>query len=285
MVPPFWGLGCPTGETVGNQERGRLTSLAADAEAAAHGGAPQTTRKDVQIGAGERRVVPTEHGVEATADATTKGREEADAAGAEGRQCEARPSRVQRVADFAAWAEKVTEGVRAPHSGEPKRKRRWSSSRREVDGAATGDAQGQGTTAPLGGAATADVETDGGARDAARAAENAMISKPSARQDSSAPLGIQIGAGGRRTVPTGHGFGVTSTIGEVVGDDERNDGAARQRWLGAAAGGASGRRTPEEPTDDETRKRRRTLARERGRGFLGSRRQDAEMATSRQRER
>ena len=268
-----------------NQGRARLTSLAAGAKAAAHEGAPQTTRKDEQIGAGERRVVPTEHGVEAAADATTEGREQADAAGAEGRQCEARPSRVQRVADFAAWAEKVTEGVRAPHSGEPKRKRRWSSSRREVDGAATGDAQGQGTTAPLGEAATADVETDGGARDAARAAEKAMISKPSARQDSSAPPGIQIGAGGRRTVPAGHGFGVTSTIDEVVGDDERNDEAARQRRLAAAAGGASGRRTPEEPTDDEARKRRRTLASERGRGFLGSRRQDAEMATSRQRER
>ena len=64
-------LGCPTGETVGNQERERLASLAADAKAAAHGGAPRTTRKDVQIGAGERRVVPTEHGVETTVDVTT----------------------------------------------------------------------------------------------------------------------------------------------------------------------------------------------------------------------
>ena len=84
----------------------------------------------------------------------------------------------------------------------------------------------------------------GGARDAAREAEKAMISKPNARQDSSAPPGIQIGAGGRRAVPAGHGFGVTSTIDEVVGDDERNDEAAQQRRLAAAAGGASGRRTP-----------------------------------------
>ena len=91
---------------------------------------------------------------------------------------EARPSRVQRVSDFAAWAEKVTEGVRAPHSGEPKRKRRWQNSRREVDGATTGDAQGQGTTTPLGEAATAAVEMDGGTRDAARAAETARVSKP-----------------------------------------------------------------------------------------------------------
>ena len=284
-------LGCPIGETVDNQGRARLTSLAADAKVAAHDGAPQTTRKDEQIGAGERRVVPTEHDVESTADATTEGREQAEAAGAEGRQCKARPSRVQRVADFAAWAEKVTEGVRAPHSGEPKRKRRQSGGRRgshgrwEGDGDAAGDAQGQGTTTPLGEAATADVETDGGTRDAAREAETVMISKPSARQDSSAPPGIQIGAGGRRTVSAGHGFGVTSTIDEVVGDDERNDEAAQQRRLTAAAGGASGRRTPEEPTDDAARKRRRKLASGRGRGFLGSRRQDAEMATSRQRER
>jgi len=157
-------LGCPIGETVDNQGRARLTSLAAGAKAAAHEGAPQTTRKDEQIGAGERRVVPTEHGAEATADVTTGEREQAEAASAEGEQCEARPSRVQRGADFAAWAEKVTEGVRTPHSGEPKRKRRWSSSRREVDGAAIGDAHEHGTTAPLGEAATADAETDGGAR-------------------------------------------------------------------------------------------------------------------------
>ena len=127
---------------------------------------------------------------------------------------------MQRVADFAAWAEKVTEGARAPHSGEPKRKRRRSGGRRgshsrwEDDGDATGDAQGQGTTAPLEEAATADVETDGGARDAAREAEKVMISKRNARQDSSAPPGTQIGAGGRRTVPAGHGFGVTSAIDE-----------------------------------------------------------------------
>ena len=152
-------LGCPIGETADNQGRARLTSLAADAKEAAHGGAPQTARKDEQIGAGERRVGPTERDVESTADVTTEGREQAEAAGAEGRQCKARPSRVQRVANFAAWAEKVTEGVRAPHSGEPKRKRRWPSSRREVDGATTGDAQGQATTTPLGEAATADVET------------------------------------------------------------------------------------------------------------------------------
>ena len=81
------------------------------------------------------------------------------------------------------WAEKVTEGVRAPHSGEPKRKRRQSGGRRgshgreEGDGDTTGDAQGQRTTAPLGETATADVEKDGGARDAARAAEKVMISE------------------------------------------------------------------------------------------------------------
>ena len=176
----------------------------------------------------------------------------------------------------------MTEGVRAPHSGEPRRKRRWPSSRRKVDGATTGDAQGQATTTPLGEAATADVETDGGTRDAAQAAETARVSKPSARRDSSAPPGVQIGAGGRRTVPAGHGFGVTSTIDEVVGDDERNDEAAQQRRLTAAAGGAR-RQAPEEPTDDAERKRRRTLTSGRGRSFLGSRRQDAEMATSRQR--
>jgi len=229
--------------------------------------------------------VPTEHGAEATTDVTTEEREQAEAASAEGEQCEARPSRVQRVAAFAAWAEKVTEGVRTPHSGEPKRKRRWSSSRREVDGAATGEAHEQGTTTPLGEAATADAGTDGGARDAARVAEKAKASKLSARQDSRAPPGMQIGAGGRRAVPAGHGFGVAATIDEVVGDDERNDEAAQQRRLEAAAGGASGRRTPAEPTDDEKRKQRWALTRERGRGFLGSRRQDAEMATSRQRER
>ena len=208
----------------------------------------------MQIGAGERRVVPAGHGVEAKADVTTEEREKPDTAGAEERQCESRPSRVQRVADFAAWAEKVTEKVRAPHSGEPKRKRRWPSGRREVDGAATGDVQEQGTTAPLGEAATADVETGGSACDAARESEKAIISKPSARQHSSAPPGIQIGAGGRRTVPAGHGFGVTSTIDEVTGDDERNDEAAQQRRLAAAAVDASGRRTPEEPTVDEARK-------------------------------
>ena len=98
----------------------------------------------MQIGAGERRVVPAGHGVEATADVTTEEREKPDAAGAEGRQCEARPSRVQRVADFAAWAEKVTEGARAPHSGEPKRNRRWSGGRREVDGAPPAMRMGRG---------------------------------------------------------------------------------------------------------------------------------------------
>ena len=245
----------------------------------------------MQIGAGERRVVPTEHGAETTADVTTEEREQAEAAGAEGRQCEARPSRVQRVADFAAWAEKVTEGVRAPHSGEPKRKRRrpggrrGSHSRWESDGAATGDAQGQGTTTPLGEAATADVETGGGARDAAREAE-----KGGGDLEAERTAGLECSArdtnrrpGGRRTVPAGHGSGVTSAIDEVAGDDERNGEAARQRRLAAAAGGASGRRTPEEPADDEARKRRLALARERGRGFLGSRRQDAEIASSRQR--
>ena len=143
-------LGCPTGETVDNQGRARLTSLAAGAKAAAHEGAPQTTRKDEQIGAGERRVVPAGHGVETTVDVTMREREKAAAASAEGRQCEARPSRVQRVADFAAWATKVTEAVRAPPSGEPKRKRRGAHGRRDVDGAATGSVQGQGTTASLG---------------------------------------------------------------------------------------------------------------------------------------
>ena len=239
---------------------------------------------DEQAGAGERRVVPTEHVSETAADVTTEGREEADAASAEGRQCKARPSRVQRVATFAAWAEKVTEGVRAPHSGEPKRKHRRPSSRREVDGSTTGDAQGQATTTPLGEAATADAEADGGTRDVAQATETARVSKPSAQRESSAPQGVQIGAGGRRTVSAGHGFGVTSTIDEVVGDDERNDEAAQQRRLAAAAGGA-GRQAPEVPTDDAARKRRRTLTNGRGRSFLGSRRQDAEMATSRQRER
>ena len=206
--------------------------------------------------------MPAGHGVETTADATMREREAVAAASAEGQQCEARPSRVQRVADFAAWATKVTEAVRAPRSGEPKRKRRGAQGRREVDGAATGDAQGQGTTASLGEAATADGEMGGGARDAAREAERVMISKLDARQGSSAPPGIQIGAGARRAVPAGHGFGVTSTIDEVIGDDERNDEAAQQRRLAAAAGGASSRRTPEEPTDDEARKRRLALARE-----------------------
>ena len=83
------------------------------------------------------------------------------------RQCEAQPSRVQRVAVFAAWATKVTEAVRAPHSGEPKRKRRGAHGRREVDGAATDDAQGQGKTASFGEAATADGKMGGGTRDAA----------------------------------------------------------------------------------------------------------------------
>ena len=77
-------LGCPTGETVGNRKRERLTSFAADAKPAAHGGAPPTTKKNLQIGAEERRVVPTEHGVEATADVATEEREQADAASAEG---------------------------------------------------------------------------------------------------------------------------------------------------------------------------------------------------------
>ena len=106
--------------------------------------------KVLQIGAGERRVVPAGHGVETTADVTMRERKKAAAASAEGRQCEARPSRVQRVADFAAWATKVTEAVRAPPSGEPKRKRRGAHGRRDVDGAATGAVQGQGTTASLG---------------------------------------------------------------------------------------------------------------------------------------
>ena len=108
-----------------------------------------------------------------------------------GGACEARPSRVKTswetslpvpvVAAFAAWAEKATEGARTPHSGEPKRKRKWPSSRREVDGAATGDAHEQGTTTPLGEAVTADAGADGGARDAARVAEKAKASKLSAR--------------------------------------------------------------------------------------------------------
>ena len=44
-------LGCPIGETVDNQGRARLASLAADAKEAAHDGAPQTARKDEEIGA------------------------------------------------------------------------------------------------------------------------------------------------------------------------------------------------------------------------------------------
>ena len=67
-----------------------------------------------------------------------------------------------------------------------------------------------------------------------------MVSKLVARQGSIAPPGIQIGAGGRRAEPAGHGFGVASTIDEVIGDDERNDEAAQQRRLAAAVGGASG---------------------------------------------
>ena len=112
-----------------------------------------------------------------------------------------------------------------------------------------------------------DGEMGGGTRDAVREAERVMIPKLDAQQGSSAPPGIQIGAGGRRAVLAGHGFGVTSTIDEEVGDDERNDEAAQQRRLAAAAVDASGRRTPEEPTDDEVRKRRLALTRERGRGL------------------
>ena len=67
-------LGCPIGETVDNQGRARLASLAADAKEAAHDGAPPTARKDEKIGAGERRVGPTERDVESTADVTTEGR-------------------------------------------------------------------------------------------------------------------------------------------------------------------------------------------------------------------
>ena len=163
VVPPFWGA--RPGRLSTTRERARLTSLAAGAKAAAHEGAPQTTRKDEQIGAGERRVVPTEHDVEAAADATTEGREQAEAAGAEGRQCEARPSRVQRVADFAAWAEKVTEGVRAPHSGEPKRKRR-SGVERGSTGEVDGDCHRRCARARNDGAARGG--SDGGRRDGRR---------------------------------------------------------------------------------------------------------------------
>ena len=73
-------LGCPTGETVDNQRRERRTSLSANAEAAAHGGALPTTRKadsskkelvgilkKMQIGAGERRTVSAGHGFKTTA--------------------------------------------------------------------------------------------------------------------------------------------------------------------------------------------------------------------------
>ena len=154
-------LECPTGETVGNRKRKRQTSFAADAKAAAHGGAPPT-RKDVQFGAGARRVVPTEHGVGTTVDVTTEEREQAEAASAEGRQCEARPSRVQRVADFAAWAEKVTEGgegttlrraqAQAPTVGRStrvaqslggRRRRHRRCARARNDGAARGGSDGR----------------------------------------------------------------------------------------------------------------------------------------------
>ena len=153
--------------------------------------------------------------------------------------------------------------MRAPHSGEPRRKRRWPSSRREVDGATTGEAQGQATTTPLGEAATADAETDGGARDAAQAAETAKVSEPSARQGSSAPPGVQIGAGGRHTVPAGHGFGVTwvsyvrcfggreprnsSIVGRSGGREppelhrERVDRVTRSTHASSVGGGGSGR--------------------------------------------
>ena len=73
-------LGCPTGETVDNQRRERRTSLSANAEAAAHGGALPTARKadgskrelvgilkKMQIGAGERRTVSAGHGFKTTA--------------------------------------------------------------------------------------------------------------------------------------------------------------------------------------------------------------------------
>ena len=115
------------------------------------------------------------------------------------RQSSAGSEREQMITDVVPGATIGTETARAPHSEGLKRKRRGARGRRDVDGAATGGAQGQSTTAPLEETAAAGVTVGGGTRDAARGAKRMMTSELDARQGSSASPGIQIGAGGRRT--------------------------------------------------------------------------------------
>ena len=65
------------------------------------------------------------------------------------RQSSAGSEREQMITDVVPGATIGTETARAPHSKGLKRKRRGARGRRDVDGAATGGAQGQSTTAPL----------------------------------------------------------------------------------------------------------------------------------------
>ena len=83
---------------------------------------------------------------------------------------------------------------------------------------------------------------------------------------------LQIDAGERRTVPAGHGFKTTATIGVAVDDAERNDAESERRQLERAAEQPSAKRRPTPAvTDDVARRRKRALTHDRGRNVLGSR--------------
>ena len=74
----------------------------------------------------------------------------------------------------------------------------------------------------------------GAAASASREAAGLITSQPTAPRHDSGP-GIQIGARARCAVPAGHGFRISATIGDVVGEDEQNNDEHQQRLREDAA--------------------------------------------------
>ena len=210
----------------------RRLSLSANAETAAHGGAPPATRTEdehdppalnssihTERSSFERRVRQRAErfGTEERergdgGDATAAGRSDVERSG-DDEPRRSSSSRVHRVADFAKWATRVAEeaaadAASASSSVDWRRERRRRKAAKSV--AAT-------TAVPVGSTTTAaDSHQDAGA--AERVAGGDEADRLGAdRDDPGSDHSVQIGARAHRTASAGGGSRVTATSDDAVG--------------------------------------------------------------------
>ena len=273
-------LGCPTGETVGNQRRERQSLLAANTETAAHGGAAPEQGEggyvelSVAEEVGHARIKVFGHSASGAESADMERGNGGEATAAErsdvGRSDDGEPqrsssSRVHRVAGFAKWATRVAEEATAADAAAASSSVDWRLERRRRKAAKPAVPTTAVTTT------AADSHQDAGAAErASREAARLIAPTPNAASQRSEP-GAQIGARAHRTASAGGGFRVTATIDDAVDDDAQNDAESQRRlWSTAAPRVARHSRAP--VNGDLQRKRKRALTADRGRRVLGSRR-------------